>query len=400
MGQKSIMIIVNAVLYNRGSEALIRGLTSICKEAFPNCSITLVSSEKEFEAKANIPNIDAYLNRYNYKTRLSINYIVPQFIKRVLRLNTLADKILYNKVLKAAQENDLIFIIGADNYDKTYGMFNRIHSLNVLIRKYCKSKTVLFDCSLEEKHIDNEVVKDMNLFDIVTARESITLENFNKVLDENKVCYFPDPAFVMEPKECSLPYGWKDGYMIGINVSALVTRSKYGSNQEIVLKSYFKLIDYILKNTELSIILVPHVMQGADLSVLRVLYERFVETKRVILIENEFLKAPELKYVISKCRFFIGARTHSTIAAYSSCVPTIVIGYSVKSRGIARDLFGTEDNYVIPVSDLGTQKELVDAFKWLQANENEIRQHLNEIMPQYIAKTWEIGDLIKQLLDK
>lgn len=240
----------------------------------------------------------------------------------------------------------------------------------------------------------------MNLFDIVTARESITLENFNKVLDENKVCYFPDPAFVMEPKECSLPYGWKDGYMIGINVSALVTRSKYGSNQEIVLKSYFKLIDYILKNTELSIILVPHVMQGADLSVLRVLYERFVETKRVILIENEFLKAPELKYVISKCRFFIGARTHSTIAAYSSCVPTIVIGYSVKSRGIARDLFGTEDNYVIPVSDLGTQKELVDAFKWLQANENEIRQHLNEIMPQYIAKTWEIGDLIKQLLDK
>jgi polysaccharide pyruvyl transferase WcaK-like protein len=109
MGQKSIMIIVNAVLYNRGSEALIRGLTSICKEAFPNCSITLVSSEKEFEAKANIPNIDAYLNRYNYKTRLSINYIVPQFIKRVLRLNTLADKILYNKVLKAAQENDLIF---------------------------------------------------------------------------------------------------------------------------------------------------------------------------------------------------------------------------------------------------------------------------------------------------
>ena len=49
---------------------------------------------------------------------------------------------------------------------------------------------------------------------------------------------------------------------------------------------------------------------------------------------------------------FIGARTHATIAAYSSCVPTLVVGYSIKARGIAKDLFGTDEGYVLPVQAL------------------------------------------------
>ncbi len=51
-------------------------------------------------------------------------------------------------------------------------------------------------------------------------------------------------------------------------------------------------------------------------------------------------------------------RTHATIAAYSTGVPTLVVGYSVKARGIARDLFGTEDGYVLPVQQLKESDEL------------------------------------------
>ena len=57
---------------------------------------------------------------------------------------------------------------------------------------------------------------------------------------------------------------------------------------------------------------------------------------------------------------FIGARTHSTIAAYSSGVPTLVVGYSVKAKGIAKDLFGTEENYVLPVQALKEENNLKD----------------------------------------
>ena len=64
-------------------------------------------------------------------------------------------------------------------------------------------------------------------------------------------------------------------------------------------------------------------------------------TGRVVFFEDH--NCMELKGIISKCRFFVGARTHSTIAAYSMGIPTLVVGYSVKARGIARDLLGGEE---------------------------------------------------------
>ena len=94
----------------------------------------------------------------------------------------------------------------------------------------------------------------------------------------------------------------------------------------------------------------------------------------------------QLKYIISQCRLFIGARTHATIAAYSTCVPTLVIGYSVKSRGIATDLFEIEENYVVPIQTIKSVRELISAFDWLEANANTIKQHLQSVIPAYQEK--------------
>jgi polysaccharide pyruvyl transferase WcaK-like protein len=54
---------------------------------------------------------------------------------------------------------------------------------------------------------------------------------------------------------------------------------------------------------------------------------------------------------------------HASIAAYSSQVPTLVIAYSVKARGIAQDIFGTEKGYVIPVQNLKEEIEITGIFK-------------------------------------
>ena len=106
----------------------------------------------------------------------------------------------------------------------------------------------------------------------------------------------------------------------------------------------------------------------------------------------------ELKGYISRCRFFIGARTHATIAAYSSCVPTLVVGYSVKARGIAQDIFGTAENYVIPVQELQKESDLLNKFFWLMRKEDEITDWLESKMPEYCAKALESKDLIRNLL--
>lgn len=95
-------------------------------------------------------------------------------------------------------------------------------------------------------------------------------------------------------------------------------------------------------------------------------------------------------------RFFIGARTHATIAAYSSCVPTLVIGYSIKAKGIAKDIFGTYENYVLPVQSLKNKDDLINAFEWMKINEASIKQHLDKFMPKYKEKTL----LSKKEIDK
>jgi polysaccharide pyruvyl transferase WcaK-like protein len=125
------------------------------------------------------------------------------------------------------------------------------------------------------------------------------------------------------------------------------------------------------------------------------LYEDYKENERVILFED--MSCQHIKYIISKCRAFIGARTHATIAAYSSCVPTLVVGYSVKARGIARDLFGTEEHYVLPVQTLSDSEELITAYDWMMEREQEIRTHLEKIMPDYCASAAQAGEELRRL---
>ena len=108
----------------------------------------------------------------------------------------------------------------------------------------------------------------------------------------------------------------------------------------------------------------------------------------------------KLKGYISQCRFFVGARTHATIAAYSACVPTLVLGYSVKSKGIAKDLFGTDKNYVIPVQKVKDSDTLKNHFIWIAEQEQAIREHLAKIMPEYIDRAYFARDAIKQLMQR
>ena len=116
------------------------------------------------------------------------------------------------------------------------------------------------------------------------------------------------------------------------------------------------------------------------------------------MLDGEKYTANQIKGYISRCRAFIGARTHSTIAAYSTCVPTLVLGYSVKSVNIAKDLFGTTDGYVVPIDLLQDEYGLSKAFSKLLANEENHRETLQRIMPGYIEKAFSAAEKLKELI--
>lgn len=101
------------------------------------------------------------------------------------------------------------------------------------------------------------------------------------------------------------------------------------------------------------------------------LYDKISRKDRICIVDDH--NCMQQKYIISQCSYFIGARTHATIAAYSTCVPTLVVGYSVKAKGIAKDLFGTYENYVIPVQELKEQSDLLNSFLWLRKTVKELK---------------------------
>ena len=226
------------------------------------------------------------------------------------------------------------------------------------------------------------------------ARESISYDALKKVNNNTKL--YPDPAFQLSKRELPLPEGFIENNTIGINLSPLIIECETDSG--ITKQNYISLIQHIIDTTDMQIALIPHVVwkNNDDRKPLKELYEYFKDTKRVIMIKD--CNSEELKGYISRCRMFIGARTHATIAAYSTCVPTLVIGYSVKAKGIAKDIFGTYENYVLPVQALSNKDDLINAFEWMKNHEDEMRTHLENFMPSYKEKALQSKAEIEKLL--
>jgi hypothetical protein len=296
-----------------------------------------------------------------------------------------------NVFLRENFKGNIAVSVGGDNYCYPWSARQNAE-LNREIRKHCVA-TVLWGCSIDEASITPEIREDLKQYDLITAREPITYELL-KSINPNTV-KVADPAFTLEREDLPLPEGFAAGNTVGINVSPMIM--KYGPEGSVILENYENMIRSILEETDMQICLIPHVVwsQTDDREPCRVLFEKFRNTGRVCMVED--CNAEQLKGYIARCRFFVGARTHSTIAAYSTCVPTLVAGYSVKSRGIARDLFGTEAHYVLPVQDLKTGDDLSDAFRWLLENEDAVRTRLEAVMPEYVKNAYAGLEELKRL---
>ncbi len=293
-------------------------------------------------------------------------------------------------VTKKGSRPRLALSVGGDNY--CYDIMIKDMMLTNSMLRHQGTETVLLGCSVEpdlmkEGRWARELREDLNLYKRIIARESLTYEAMLEAdIPEEKVILLPDPAFTLQTdKSLAMP----DKDTVGINVSPLV--SDYTGGTDLVLENYRQLIHYILKETNQNCLLIPHVIwdRSNDHKPLKQLYEEFRDTGRVFYAPDG--TARQLKGLIARCRFFVGARTHATIAAYSSGVPTLVLGYSVKARGIAKDLLGAEDRFLVPVQHLDQPDQITKAFRQLMDEEQNVRMQLQRTLPDYIARAERIG---------
>ena len=331
----------------------------------------------------------------------------------------------------------LAISIGGDNYCYD-SMLSDLRLANLAFTKK-GTKTVLLGCSIEQELLKrgqetqtNPILEDLSRYHLIIARESLTYEalcdafekrreqsnsNSNNNSNNNRnilnirstsniqitpdfprIVQIPDPAFTLGYVRKKVPDGFWKGNTVGVNVSPLIQKSE--SVPGITMKCYEELIEWIIEHTDMQIALIPHVVwkNNDDRKPLSELYEKYKSTERLMQISD--CSCEELKGYISQCRFFVGARTHATIAAYSTCVPTLVVGYSVKAAGIAQDLFGSQEHYVLPVQSLKDPQDLVCEFQWLMEQENSIREHLQRKIPDYQEQALRTGEEINHLWEE
>lgn len=372
---------------NHGCEAIVR---STCK--ITQADVTLFSASPKEDKRVGLDTICNVQSDHCPISRFSLQYLKAVFQTKFYGDPTVYDRIHFSPILKAAKTADYILSIGGDNY--CYGAPKFIYLVNKEIRKK-GGKTILWGCSVEPDSIKGEMLEDLQGYTHIIARESITYQAM-KSKGLKQAILIPDPAFQLNRIDLPLPDNFMEGNTIGINVSPMIIG--YESNKGVTLQNYKELINYIITQTDMQIALIPHVVwsHNDDRIPLKILYDKFKDTGRICMIEDH--TAEELKGYIARCRFLIAARTHASIAAYSTQVPTLVIGYSVKAHGIARDLFGNEEHYVLPVQSLQKENELVESFQWLQAHEEEIRQHYKTFMPQYINQLDGLKTKLNEIL--
>lgn len=315
---------------------------------------------------------------------------------------------------KSGSHPALAVSIGGDNYCYDT-MLNDLFLANAAFNRQA-TKTVLLGCSVEPELLKRkDILEDLGKYHTIIARESITHEALKEAFGEGaeegepagnkpELLLIPDPAFTLPAKkESALPGGLIPGNTVGINVSPLV--SEHEASGGMVMEAYRKLVRTILEETDMGIALIPHVVwENNDdrkplTELLRYAKDLGFE-ERIAMAEDADCET--LKGIISKCRLFVGARTHATIAAYSTFVPTLVAGYSVKAAGIAKDLFPgwDPDELVRPVQGITRKEELAEAFRKLCEREEEIRAHLQKTIPGYVEKAYGSGKVIRELAGK
>ena len=381
---KKIFLCGNTGSFNRGCEAIVRSTVQVLNRRGGELFLTTFAPEQD---RATARDIGVNLIPYaSYPT--SIHRYVCAVIRKVMKKSVAGQSIIQQPLFSRFDKDSICLNIGGDTY--CYGRPTVSIALNRFTSKH-NVPNILWCCSIEKDNIKGEILDDLKKYRYIFAREQLT---YNALLDSGidrdriiKVC---DPAFFLNTEAVELPSGFVKGNTVGINVSEMTINAENPHAYDNVIA----LIKHILNNTDMSVCLIPHVYSikenRNDYPIIKKIHDE-IDDLRVSIVDKEY-NCEQLKYIISHCRFFVGARTHSTIAAYSSEVPTLVIGYSVKSKGIAMDLFGRYDGYVISYKDLTEKNELLEEFKKIVENESSIKERLHSFLPEYRQQLSEAVD--------
>lgn len=178
-------------------------------------------------------------------------------------------------------------------------------------------------------------VKIMRYAKEIYVRDGKFIPEFEKL--GLKFTLTKDISSFMQPEPWDLEIKPK---AVGFNVSGLAYSNTF-DGLEGQFDAYPELVEGIInhfRDKGCTVYLIPHSYNylhpddNDDMWACREAYNRLSDKSNVVLIDKD-MTAPQVKYVISKMTFFIGARMHANFAAIYTGVPVFGTAYSYKFQG-------------------------------------------------------------------
>jgi polysaccharide pyruvyl transferase WcaK-like protein len=384
---------------NRGCEALVRSTLQLLKQQFGDGVEVLVPSYR--------PDLDApqWPDAQQQGARFVRAMPFPLALKVWSRLLRLAPGLVrryapgYRLPADIAADLrgcDALLVIGGDNITLDYGLPSLMWHVRFAEHAQRMGLPVMvWGASVgpfqKEPRAETLLAGFLRQLDCITVRETISLEYLRSIGVHANVSLVADGAFVMSPEVVDVSSYWpKAGPagVLGFNISPLIQKFRPAGEPHSVLQNEVAaFLREVLERTDMGVLLLPHVdpleggSENSDSHYMRAILDRVGDQRGRLTLAPATLNAPQLKHVLSRCQYFIGARTHATIGAWSTKVPTVSIAYSIKAKGLNRDLFGDE-RLVLDTSRV-SRSTLLEYFEKLKTGGSDIQEHLTGRIPDW-----------------
>ena len=415
MSEKQQLFILagNGPYENRGCEAILRGTIKILREQFTDPQFLCIShyhNEQQYrnDCMQETDKAVHLVSSFRMNTKETIRKfwkpeVTSYGLRRFFHPKSLKYKI-FREILPYLDEASAVLSVGGDNYVIEYNCIPTLYTdLDDIVIERGKPLVIWgasvgpFDAMPEyERFMIDHLKKITGIF----ARESVTVKYLHKLGVTENVHQVADPAFLMDPARPadagSLDTPEKDA--IGINLSPLLAVYVTGGDLPKWEQMAADIVTEIAKKTSRPLYLIPHVTTPVsnDFTFLRNvsnLVDPAIQHE-INLIPPDY-NAAETKWIISHLSLLAGARTHATIAALSSCIPTLSFAYSIKAKGINRDIFGHEDYCLGP--DQITPSRVTARIESMLDAHDQITNELREKIPLIQTYAMNAGRYLKEL---
>ena len=356
----NILIINLHSALNFGDQAILTKTLDLIESNYPEAKISLMANHPQsWKDVFNIDVIPSFINYTNDK-KVSTKFFKIVNLSVILLFDLLKLKISYpakiTTIINSIDEADKVISCGGGNYySNTVLGGDFILNLITIIYAGLKKKPVFM---LPQSFGPFRVRFHFFLLRLgllfsnkIFVRENVSYKLLRTIkIPKHKVEVLPDLALALDfhtqmKEEFTRSYGFK----IGVTIIDRGEQYKKFNKQKMYIDELINTSKYLINKLNSSIYLFvqcygPTIDQNDNLVTSEVFHKLKTYHNNVYLLNN-FQKPEEIITQLSQMDLIIASRMHTAIFGLISYVPTLLIGYQPKAKGLFA-LFELNDFYI------------------------------------------------------